>query len=44
VLQETLEGLQHARGGPGPVLRARTITGELVRTVRKGPVSQRRLP
>lgn len=44
VLDELLTGLREAASGASPALRPRTVAGQLARLVRRGPVSERRLP
>lgn len=44
VLEETLAGMRHGASGSTAVLRLRSVPGELRRLVRRGPVSERRLP
>ena len=44
VLRETVEGMQQARAGASPVLRPRRVVEEVARLLRRGPVSERRLP
>jgi UDP-glucose 4-epimerase len=44
VLRETLDGMRDAAADRTPVLRPRTVAGQLGRLTRRGPVSQRRRP
>jgi UDP-glucose 4-epimerase len=44
VLRETLNGMRDAAVGRTPVLRPRTVAGQLGRLARRGPVSHRRRP
>lgn len=44
VLRETLSGMRDAASGRTPVLRPRTVLGQLGDLIRHGPVSQRRQP
>lgn len=44
VLTEVVEAMAATRHGDTPVLRARTVAGGLLRSLRKGPVSYRRKP
>lgn len=43
VLAETLDGMRDADSAHSPVLRPRTVAGGLLRAVRRGPVSSRRV-
>jgi UDP-glucose 4-epimerase len=44
VLDELVAGLVDAASDRTPALRPRTVVGQLARAVRRGPVSERRLP
>jgi UDP-glucose 4-epimerase len=44
VLKETLAGMREAAAGRTPVLRPRTVLGQLRETFRSGPVTSRRRP
>ncbi|QNN54863.1 NAD-dependent epimerase/dehydratase family protein [Nocardioides mesophilus] len=44
VLDETVTGMRTAAADSTPVLRPRTVAGQLVRMVRSGPVSERSRP
>jgi nucleoside-diphosphate-sugar epimerase len=44
VLTETVEGMRDRDSDRSPVLRPRTVAGQVSRLVRRGPVSRRRLP
>jgi UDP-glucose 4-epimerase len=44
VLEETVAGVRHGWSDGSPVLRARTVAGELTRVLRGGPVGHRRQP
>ncbi|MDQ3616944.1 MAG: NAD-dependent epimerase/dehydratase family protein [Actinomycetota bacterium] len=44
VLDETVSGMRAASADDTAVLRPRTVAGQLGRLVRRGPISQRRLP
>jgi nucleoside-diphosphate-sugar epimerase len=44
VLRETLSGIRDAAADRTPVLRPRTVLGQLGDLVRRGPVSQRQRP
>jgi hypothetical protein len=44
VLHETLAGMRDGAADRSPVLRPRTVAGQLGRLVRRGPVSHRRRP
>jgi nucleoside-diphosphate-sugar epimerase len=44
VLDEVIAGLTSATSGSSPVLRPRTVVGQLTDLVRRGPASERRLP
>ncbi len=44
VLTETVEGMRDRASDRSPVLRPRTVAGQVGRLVRKGPVSRRRQP
>jgi UDP-glucose 4-epimerase len=44
VLNETLAGMREAAAGRTPVLRPRTVLGQLRETFRSGPVTSRRRP
>jgi UDP-glucose 4-epimerase len=44
VLQETIDGMQDAASDGSPVLRPRTVLGQLRAAAVRGPVSSRRTP
>ena len=44
VLVETVRGMRRASSGSSPVLRPRTVIGQIGRLLRHGPTSHRRLP
>jgi hypothetical protein len=44
VLQETLDGMQEAASDRTPVLRPRSVLGQLKAAAARGPVSSRRTP